>query len=90
MLQVGGELDLGQESLGADDGRQLRAQQLERDPPVVPKILRQVHRRHPACADLTFDPVAVGERYLEPAEKLGHLVFFEWGAFKMRPKGPRG
>ena len=72
MLEVGGELDLRQEPLGADDGGQLRAQELERDLAVVPEILREVHRRHPAGADLDFDPVAVGQRVLEAAEQLGH------------------
>ena len=31
MLQVGGRLDLGQEALGTDDGRQLGLENLEGD-----------------------------------------------------------
>ena len=73
VLEVGGELDLGEEPLGADDGGELRAQNLERDLAVVPEVLGQVHRRHPACADLAFDPVTVGERRLEPVEQLWHV-----------------
>ena len=77
MLEIGGELDLGQEPLGADDGGEPRRQDLEGDLAVVPQILGEVHGRHPARADLTFDPVPVGERKLEPVE-LGHLGLC-WG-----------
>ena len=82
MLQVGGELDLGEEALGADHGRELGAQELERDLAVVPEILGQVDRRHPAGADLAFDPVAVGKRYLEPAQQLGHVGAFVGGCLQ--------
>jgi hypothetical protein len=42
VLQIGRELDLGQEALGADDGGQFRAQDLDGDPPVVPEIVGAV------------------------------------------------
>ena len=60
VLQVGGELDLGQEPLGADDGGELGPEQLEGDLPVVPEVLGQEDRGHAAGADLALDPVAVG------------------------------
>ena len=85
VLEVGGELDLGQEPLGADHGRELRAQQLERDLAVVLQVLREVHRRHAAGADLTFDPVAVGERYLEAVLQLGHGGLW-WGLAERCPR----
>ena len=72
VLEIGGELDLSQEALGADDGGELGPQQLERDPPVVPEILGQVDGRHAAGADLAFDPVAVRQGPLQAAEDLGH------------------
>ena len=68
MLEIGGELDLGEEPLGADHGGQLGAQQLERDLAVVLQVLGQVHRRHPAGADLALDPIAVRQGQLEPAQ----------------------
>ena len=90
MLEVGGELDLGQEPLGADHGGELRAQHLERDLAVVLQVLRQVDRRHAAGADLAFDPVAVGEGYLEPALELGHVGLLRGDGVKMRGKGAGG
>ena len=83
MLEVGGELDLGQEALGADHGRQLGPEHLERHPPVVPDVLGQVDGGHAAGADLAVEPVAVGQGGLEPAEELGHCVALCWGCWKM-------
>ena len=79
VLEVGGELDLGQEPLGADDGRELGAEQLERDPPVVAEVLGQVDGGHAAGADLALDPVAVGQGELEAALRLGHAAGLWWG-----------
>ena len=72
MLEVGGELDLGQEPLGADHGGELGAQHLERDPAVVPDVLGQVDGRHAAGADLAVEAIAVRQGGLEPAEQFGH------------------
>ena len=83
MLEVGGELDLGQEPLGPDHRRQLGAEHLERHPPVVADVLGQVDGGHTAGADLAVDPIAVGQGGLEPAEELGHCVALCWGCWKM-------
>ena len=72
MLEVGGELDLGQEPLGADDGGELGPKHLERDPAVVAEVLGEVDGGHAAGADLPLEAVAVGQGGLEPAEQLGH------------------
>ena len=72
VLEVGGGLDLGQEPLGAEDGGQLGAQDLERDLAVVPHVVRQVHRGHAAGAQLALDDVAVGEGGGEAAEGVRH------------------
>ena len=61
MLQPGGDPDLLEEAVRAERGDQLAAEDLERDRPVVPEILRQPHRRHPAPAELALDAVAVGQ-----------------------------
>jgi hypothetical protein len=62
MLEISGSLDLGEEALGADDGGQLRAHDLDRDPAVVAEVVRQPDRGHAASAKLPLDPIAVTER----------------------------
>ena len=42
MLEVGGGLDLGQEPLGAEDGAELGAQDLQRHLAVVAHVLREL------------------------------------------------
>ena len=61
MLKIGGELDLGEEPLGADYGGQFRAQHLERNAAVVPQVLGQINGRHAARADLALETVVKGE-----------------------------
>jgi len=73
MLELGRGLDLGQEAVGAERRAEIRVKDLDRDVAVVADVAGEVYRRHPAGADLGIDPVAVGERDLEPAEELGHV-----------------
>jgi hypothetical protein len=72
VLQVGGDLDLLEEPLGADHGGQFRPQHLERDLAVVLDVVRQVHRRHAALAQLALDDVAIGDRGLQTFGDLAH------------------
>ena len=72
MLEIRGELDLGQESLGADHGRELGPKHLERDLAVVPEVLGHVDRGHSASADFPVKTVSVGQRGLQPVEQLRH------------------
>ena len=60
VVEPGGGLDLAQEPVRAHLGGQLRAQHLERHPPVVPEVLGQEHHRHAPCAQLTVDAVVRG------------------------------
>ena len=87
MLQIGRELDLGQEPLGADHGGELGAQHLERHAAIVADVLRQVDGRHAAGADLTVQAIAVRQGGLEPAEQFGHGLA-GWSTVKMvgRPR----
>ena len=62
VLQIGGELDLGEEPLGPDDGGQLGPEHLEGDPAVVAEVLGQIDGGHPAGPDLPVEAVAVGQR----------------------------
>ncbi len=66
MIEPGRDPDLAQEPFGAEHGRQLRPQHLERDPAVVPQVLGQVDRCHAALAELPLDAVAIGEGGRQP------------------------
>ena len=72
MLQRRGGLDLHHEPLGAEHGGELRLQDLERDLPVVLEVVGEVHRRHPARAELPLDPVTVGEGRGEAGGEVAH------------------
>ena len=61
MLQLGGGLDLGEEALGAEHGRELGVQHLDGDLAVVLEVLREIDRRHAARAELALDRVAIGK-----------------------------
>src|SRR4051794_22970605 len=73
VLQIGGQLDLGQESLGTDHGGKLRTKHLERNLSVVPEVGRQVDGRHTAGADFSVQTIAFSQSGLEPAEQFGHM-----------------
>ena len=65
MLQLGGDADLAQESLGADGRRDVGIQHLDGHLALVAAVPRQVHVRHAAPAQLPLDDVAVAEGLLE-------------------------
>jgi len=71
MLQLGGDRDLAQEALVADGGRQLGAEHLDRDRPLVLHIGREKHDGHAPGADFPFYAVAVSERGVQAFE---HVV----------------
>ena len=58
-------LDLTQEPLGADRGRDLWPEHLERDLAAVAEVLGQEHGCHSASAQLALDGVATGEAGVE-------------------------
>ncbi len=74
VLQTGGELDLLEEPLGPEHGRELGVQHLERHAPAVPHVLGEVDCRHPPRAQLALDAVAVGDARREPRGIGGHLA----------------
>ncbi len=61
MLEAGCELDLAQESLGAEDRRELGVQHLERDQPLVLDVVGEIDRGHAAAAELAFEAVAAAK-----------------------------
>lgn len=62
MLKRRGGPDLRQETLGADDRGQFRAEDLDRHLAVALEVLGQVDRSQAAGAEFTLDPVPVGQR----------------------------
>ena len=72
MLQAGGEPDLALEPLRTEGVAEVRMEHLEGDGTVVPEVVRQVHRRHTAPAELALDAVALGEALLELGAQVGH------------------
>ena len=61
MLQVGGDLDLREEPLGAEHGAELRLEHLDRDLAIVLEVVGEIDRGHAALAELPLDAVAVGK-----------------------------
>src|SRR5687767_1784099 len=65
MLEVGGDPDFAQETLAAENGRQLRLEDLQRNGAMMPEITGEIHCRHSAGADLALDLVSFGDRALQ-------------------------
>ena len=70
MLEIGRGLDFGQEPLSTDDRSQLWLQNLERDLALVPKVVSEVDRRHPALAELALDPVETLEGRVQTDDRV--------------------
>ena len=73
MAEVGGGLDLAEEALPADGGRELGLEHLDRDLAAVLQVLGEVHRRHPALAELALDAIAVRQGRGETRDTLRHV-----------------
>ena len=74
MLEVRGDLDLGQEPLAAQDGGELGVKQLDRHAPAMAQVLGEIDGGHPALAELALDPIAVGDGGCETRDGVGR-----WG-----------
>jgi hypothetical protein len=61
MLQPRGEAHLAEKPVGADRGGDLGMECFERYRPPVAEVVRKVHARHAAPADLALYGVAAGE-----------------------------
>ena len=72
VLQARRELDLLEKPLGAEHGRELGVQHLERHLAAVPNVLGQIDRGHAPGTELSLDPVAVGDRRAESRYRVGH------------------
>jgi len=74
VIEPGADANLLQESLGAQCGGQLGPEHLERHFAIVLQIASEIHRRHPAGADLTLQRVAVPECLAERRGNVGQKV----------------
>jgi hypothetical protein len=71
VLQPSGDLDLPEESLRAERGGELGAQDLERHGPIVPEVAGEIHGGHAAAAELALDAIAIGQGGREEVGRLG-------------------
>ena len=74
MLEIGGELDLLEESLGPDDCRQFRMDDLDCDLAAMAEVFGEVDGGHAALSELALDAVAVGEGGGEGSEGVGQAL----------------
>ena len=75
MLQRRGDLDLAEEPVAAEHGRQLGLEHLDGDLPAVLQVLGEEHDRHPAVAELPLDAVPIAERRPELLEEVHGCPF---------------
>ena len=73
MLEVGGGLDLSQESFGTYYSGEFRFQNLERNLALLLQVVSQIDRRHPALTDLTLDAVAALEGCVQVGDGVGSV-----------------
>ncbi len=72
MLKGGGELDFLEEAVRAEQGGELRVENLDRHAASVPDVLGQIDRGHPALPELALDAVAVGQRLGKAGQHITH------------------
>ena len=75
MLELGRELDLAEEALGAERGGELGPEHLEGDQALVPQVAREIDRGHAALPELALDGVAAGEGGSERTSQLPVTVW---------------
>lgn len=65
VLELGGDGDLAPEALRPDGRGQLGVEHLERHQSAMLGVFGQIHRGHPASADLALDPIARAQSSLK-------------------------
>jgi hypothetical protein len=73
VLQIGGDSDFLEESLGAQHCGQLGVQNLYRNLAIVFLVVREIDGRHPTTAQLALDCIG-GERTLHLFKTFSHFV----------------
>ncbi len=72
MLQLRGDPDLAEKSLGADRGGDLGIEHLDGDLPLVAAVAREVDERHAPATDFPLHDVAVAQDLLDLVEEITH------------------
>ncbi len=70
--EASGDLDLTDEPVRSQGGRELGPEDLDRDLAFVLQVLGQIHGGHAALTELALEAVSVGESVSEAGGKLGH------------------
>src|SRR6185503_247188 len=65
MIEAGGHLDLAQKTLRLYRSRRARSENLERNVTLMPQVASEIHRCHPARADLSLDAIATSEHSVQ-------------------------
>ena len=65
MLEICRGLDFGEKAVAADGSGEFGPQNFDRDFAVVAQVVSQIDGRHPSRAQLTLDPIPVGEGLLQ-------------------------
>ena len=86
VLEVGGDLDLGEEAGAAEDGGELGVEDLDGDLAAVLGVLGEVDGGHAALAQLAHEMVAVGQGGLEPGDYFLHDIVSQKGASRCRER----
>ena len=72
MLQLRRDLDLALEARGANGGREIVPEHLDRDLAAMLEVLGEVDRRHAAGAELALDNVLADEAGVDLGDTIGH------------------
>jgi hypothetical protein len=72
MLELGGDVDLAEEPIGAERSGELGLEDLHRHLAAMLRVLGDVDGGHPAVPDFTFDGVAPRQRTLQAEQGIGH------------------
>jgi hypothetical protein len=72
MLEARGGPNLLHEAIRAQDRSEFGLQDFDSDLPLVFEILRQVHGRHAARAELAFDAVSISQSCSDPFQHVWH------------------
>jgi hypothetical protein len=72
--KTSGDLDLSEEPVARDGGREIGLQNLDGHPARVLSVRRKEDRGHAAPADQSLERVAISEFGLERRRHLGHLA----------------
>jgi hypothetical protein len=74
MLKRGGQPDLTEEAIVAEDRRQVLTKQLQGDEPVVLEVPCEIHCCHTAMTKLLLNPIAVLEELSETSWRCGYVA----------------